>query len=609
MFIPQVWSESFTNYIDKNLRNEAARLFRIHQLPDTLDAWLKLRTELCEKIWQNLGVSYDKSLALDLRVTDEIQMDGYRIQNVYYQSRPGLYVTGNLYIPDGDGPFPGVVGMHGHWSQGRLAERVQSRGHSLAKNGYVCLMVDAWGSGERSTVHGEFEYHGAGLGGALFNIGESLMGAQIVDNMRAVDVLCSLEYVDSGRIGATGASGGGNQTMWLTAMDERITAAMPVVSVGTFESYITRSNCICECLPNGLTFTEESGVLALVAPRALKICNCLGDTNPTFFPSEMLRSYAEARKVFQAYEKDSQLAYQIFNKPHGFWPEIREAMLGWFDLHLKGVGHGAPKLEKAFDCLPEEKLMVFPKGKRPAEVISIAEYCRKKGSELKNTSNGSGDKRAELKDILKFSELELKTVHKYANNSGWESFALETNCDRMIPVLVRRPENDSKEYLIATSSDGKAGLANSEYFTKLSDSGKGIIIFDAYVCGETADVDNTGFNSYHTYSRALLWLGRTLYGEWTRDYALLVKWSRQFLNAENIELFGYKESGTAAVFAAALLDENINVSTEKSPKSFIFQDKESSHELSMGFCLPNILNWGNLDTAVSLNQNNVSFKD
>jgi len=608
MQIPTVWTEAFSSYIENSLRNEAAKFFRIHQLPDTLESWQKHRVKLCKDIWKNLGVCYDKLLDLDLRETGKIKMDGYQIKNVYYQSRPGLYVTGNLYIPDGEGPFPGVVGMHGHWNQGRLAERVQSRGHTLAKNGYVSLQVDAWGSGERSTVHGDFEYHGAGLGGALFNIGESLMGAQIVDNMRAVDLLCSLDYVDSNKIGATGASGGGNQTMWLAALDERITAAVPVVSVGTFESYIMRSNCICECLPNGLTFTEESGVLALIAPRALKICTCLGDSNPTFSPTEMLRSYREARKVFQAYGRDSQLAYQIFNKPHGYWPEIRETMLGWFDLHLKGSGHGAPRAEKAFECLLEEELMVFKKGKRPQEIISIAEYCRKKATELKKTtSNSSKD---ELKDILKFSELELKKTHHYADNYGWKSFALETICGRMIPVLVCEPHNGIKDYIIATSSKDKAKLINSKYFKKLLAINKGIIIFDPYGSGETADDDpDNDLSPYHTLSRALLWLGRTLYGEWSKEYSLLITWSRQLLGAENIELFGYKESGIAAIFAGAILSEDITVTVEKSPESFAFTNKAASSEFSMGFCQPNILKWGDLDSAISLNANKVSFID
>jgi hypothetical protein len=608
MKIPAVWTEPFSDYIENRLRNEAAKLFRIHQLPDNLESWTRCRAELLENIWKNLGVRPDHTLDIDLRETGEVKMDGYVVKNIYYQSRPGLYVTGNLYIPEGDGPFPGVIGMHGHWAEGRLAERVQSRGHTLAKNGYVCLQVDAWGSGERSTAHGDFEYHGASLGGALFNVGETLMGAQIVDNMRAVDLLCSLDYVDSDRIGATGASGGGNQTMWLTAMDDRIKAAVPVVSVGSFQSYIMGLNCICECLPNGLTFTEESGVLALIAPRALKICNCLGDTNPTFFPSEMLRSYKETRKVFQAYGKDSNLAYQVFNLPHGYWPEIRESMLGWFNLQLKGIGHGAPETEKDFECLPQEKLMVFEKGKRPAEVISIAEYCREKSGELKNLSSAAGNK-AGLKDILKFSELELKTVHRYGEKSGWKTLAFETVCGNMIPALLREAQ-DANDYVIAAGSGGKADLANSEYFKKLADSGKGIIIFDPYASGETAKEDIVvASNSYHTVSRALLWLGRTLYGEWTKEYVLIANWCKEALKAGNIELFGYQESGMAAIFAGALSGMKLDVTAEKSPRSFVFTTKEDAAELSMGFCLPNILKWGDLDTAADLNRGKVTFID
>ena len=581
MQIPKIWTEPFSDYIQKSLMNEAAKLFRMHQLPETLDLWQKYRVELRENIWKNLGVSYDRLLDLDLRETGEIQMDGYRIKNVYYQSRPDLYVTGNLYIPDGKGPFPGVVGMHGHWTQGRLAERIQSRGHTLAKNGYVSLLVDAWGAGERSTKHGAYESHGAGLGGALFNIGESLMGAQVVDNMRAVDVLCSLDYVDSNKIGATGASGGGNQTMWLAALDERIVAAVPVVSVGTFESYIMRLNCICECLPNGLTFTEESGVLALVAPRALKICNCLKDSNPTFYPSEMLRSYTEARKVFQSYKRDSQLAYQIFNLPHGYWPDIRKSMLGWFDLHLKETGNGTPKAEKDFSCLPEEKLMVFKKGKRPVEVISIAEYCKKKALELKNTI--SKPTKNELKEVLKFSELKLKKVHQYTNNSEWTCFALETSCGRMIPVSVRKPLDETNDFIIMRKND----FNNSE-------SKKGIVLFDAYGSGETASAD-LSLNQYSSLSRSLLWLGRTLYGEWCKEYFLLIEWSRQALGAENIELFGCKENGIIPILTAALLNEKITVRTKDTPSSFAFIDRDSAKKLSLGFCLPNILKWGDLD--------------
>lgn len=377
--LPRPWFEGLNNYVSDNLRLEAVKRFAINQLPvDSLNHWKSHAKILREKIWEKLGTVYDPSLKLDMKETGCVKMKGYTVKNIVWQSRPGIYTTGNLYVPNGRGPFPAVINMHGHWRQGRLAERVQSRGHMLAQNGYVCLSPDAWGSGERSSCHGEYEYHGASLGASLMNIGETLMGGQVVDNMSGVSLLASLKYVNAKKIGATGASGGGNQAMWLAAMDERIAAVVPVVSVGTFESYVGRINCVCELLPGALTFAEESAIIALMAPRAVKICNCLGDTNPTFFSAEMLRTYNAARQVFSLYKAEDKQSYQIFNHTHGFWPEIRESMLGWFELHLKGKGIGAPKQETEFSTLPEQNLMVFETGKRPDEVVSIGAYCNAK---------------------------------------------------------------------------------------------------------------------------------------------------------------------------------------------------------------------------------------
>ena len=122
--------------------------------------------------------------------------------------------------------------------------------------------------------------------------------------------------------------------MWIAAMDERIKAAVPVVSAGTFESYIMGSPCICEVLPGGLTFTEEAGILALVAPRAIKMCNHQLDKNSAFYPSEMIRSYKNAHSIFEMYEAENNISYQVFDLPHGYHKEDRETMLGWFDLSL-----------------------------------------------------------------------------------------------------------------------------------------------------------------------------------------------------------------------------------------------------------------------------------
>ena len=255
------------------LKAQGAKLSRINQLdvPDDPAAFRRFQKSLRKKIWAKLGTSYDGNVPLDVKYYGEIKYDGFTIRKLTYQSRPDIHVTALLYVPDGEGPFPGVVHMHGHFNVGKLGSRIQETSLTLVKNGYVVLAVDAFGVYERACKCHEEEYHGGFLGGSIFNIGESLIGEQVVDNMRGVDLLKSLPFVISNKIGATGASGGGNQTMWLAALDDRIAAAMPVVSVGSFESYVYGVNCVCELLPDGLTFTDEAGVLALTAPRPLNL--------------------------------------------------------------------------------------------------------------------------------------------------------------------------------------------------------------------------------------------------------------------------------------------------------------------------------------------------
>ena len=389
--------------------------FEANQLPGNMKDWEMRRAELRNVIIKKTGVVINHNLALNIKETGTIQMKGYSIKKITFQTRPGIYATANLYIPDGKGPFPAVIFMIGHWLKGKIdTEGPQAVGHSLALNGYVCLSIDPWGSGERTTIHGIFEDHGDenNLGSSLMNIGETLMGMEISDNMRGVDLLCSLPYVDSKNIGATGASGGGNQTMWLTALDERIKAAMPVVSVGTFQSYIMGTPCICEVVADAFDMTEEAGILALIAPRAIKMCNHKKDDNPVFFPSEMIRSYNNAKPIFKLYGAEDNITYQLFDLPHGYMAEDREAVLGWFDLHLKGIGNGSPKKEIPFELLPEEQLMVFPKGQRDADVTGTVEYCKRRGNELRSvflntTSTNAAIKRKELRNILGVTETSI----------------------------------------------------------------------------------------------------------------------------------------------------------------------------------------------------------
>lgn len=609
--LPNVLPANRADLLDSRLRKEAKLAYATQQLPSNLEDWKILRETIRQEIIAHSGIKVDHSLPLDLKETGSIQMDGYTIKNIYFQTAPGVYATANLYIPDGKGPFPAVVNMHGHWREGKLAESVQSVGHSLAKNGYVCLTIDAFGSGERATTHGDYEYHGANLGASLMNIGESLLGVQVVDNMRAVDLLLSLPFVDKENIGATGASGGGNQTMWFAALDERIKAAMPIVSVGTFESAVMGSNCVCELMPGGLTFTESAGVLALYAPRALKMCNHHKDSNPTFYPAEMLRSYENAKPIFQLHGVADNIQYELFDLEHGYAPEDRRAMLGFFDLYLKEKGSGEARDEVPFSTLAMEKLMVFKLGERDPKVMGIADYARSRGQKHKETFRAGGaveraQKRDELRKLLMIensSGSSIQNVHAYSAVQGWDRMALSTSSGKLIPLLHWSPTVKPKTYVVVSHMEGKNGISTSmleEFKTK----NWGIILVELSGTGEAsspADLLRGDLSQFHTLSRAHLWLGKTMMGEWVEEIRLVSSYVRDKFNPEQIIFDGHKEAGLAALFLAAVEQGKLDALILRNvPLSYVFDRRETIEFFSMGIHVPGVLPWGDISLAAAL---------
>ena len=614
--VPNVFTEAHGDLLESKLREEAILRFALFQLPHTRNEWDKYKSKLKHDLIKRTGALVHQDLPLNLIETGSLRMKGYTIKNIAFQTRPGIYATANLYIPDGDGKFPAVIVMMGHSLEGRLYDKYQAIGITLALNGYVSLCIDPWGSGERTTIHGVFEDHGDenNLGIALMDIGEPLIGMLITDNIRGVDLLCSLPYVDARKIGATGASGGGNQTMWLTAMDERIKAAVPVVSAGTFEAYIMRTPCICEVLVDGLTFTEESAVLALVAPRAIKMCNHFKDDLAAFHPREMLRSYNEAKPVFELLGAGNNIAYQTFDLTHGYWPEDRETMLGWFNLYLKGIGNGNPVKEISFNTLPIEQLMVYAKGKRDAHVITTEEYCKQRGNELKTVflHTNSFDitaKRNELRKILRVNEEPvLKKVHEYAPANRWQRFALQTD-DKLIPVVVYAPAENSNQFMILSNMDEKENIS-ADFLDSLIKKGSGLAVVDLSGTGETSSValcSNDSIGRLRTLTKSSLWLGKTVMGEWVKELEVVTQFIRKKYKETKLSLIGSKEAGLAGLFLAALKQNIDDVTLQSVPVSYLFDNRKSIEYFSTAIHLPGLLNWGDVSLVAALSGTNVTF--
>src|SRR5262249_39364035 len=181
-------------------------------------------------------------------------------------------------------------------------------------------------------------------GRRLWAAGYTLLGMQVYDNRRAVDYLVSRPEVDGKKLGITGASGGGNQSMYAGALDERFGAVVPVCSVGTYQAYLKAASCVCEVLPGALKFTEEGDVLGLVAPRALLVINATEDAHQ-FSIGEAKKSLERTKAIYKLHDKEERVRHDTFESPHDYNKAMREAMCGWMTKWLKGEGEGKPIAE------------------------------------------------------------------------------------------------------------------------------------------------------------------------------------------------------------------------------------------------------------------------
>ena len=345
-------------------RAETAKLTR-RSLADikTLADWKNRQQKARQKLFEMLGL-YPRPPRTPLKpvVTGKIEAKEFVVENLQFQSRPGLYVTGNLYVPKKrPGKLPAILYVCGHGgvkkngiSYGNKTH-YQHHGEWFARNGYVCLTIDTVQLGEIEGIHHGTYNRGMWWWNAR---GYTPAGVEAWNGIRAIDYLQSRPEVDAERIGVTGRSGGGAYSWWIAALDERIKVAVPVAGITSLKNHVVDGTVEghCDCMFEVNTYRWDfPQVAALIAPRPLLIEN--SDKDRIFPLDGVVDVYTKTRRIYELYGVPRHIGLVITEGPHQDTQQLRVPAFHWFNKFLKGKD---PLIDTtAVPMFPPEKLKVF----------------------------------------------------------------------------------------------------------------------------------------------------------------------------------------------------------------------------------------------------------
>ncbi len=612
--LPPSARESFLEFVRAQTRACRAD----DRAPPSRDAWQAQKKSLRERLAHAYGDFPAEPCELAPRTLGVLERDGYRIERLVFQSRPGVWITANTYVPAREAPCPGVLSVHGHWPWARVDPVPHARALGLVKLGYFVLAVDAFGAGERAIAPAQGTYHGAILGASTWPVGTPLLGLQIYDNMRAADYLASRAEVDANRLAITGASGGGNQTMNAGAWDERFKAVVPVCSVGTYDAYLGAACCVCEVLPGALGFAEEGAILALVAPRALMVVSATRDAHQ-FSVAEAAKSIARARPVFDLYEAGDRLRHVIVDSGHAYNQPMREAMYGWLAYCLRGEGDGTPVPEPEIEPEEVNALRCFPDNDRPKSFLLPPEFVREQAlRKLRAVREADHRERWEADALVLRLQLEnrvfggfprqaRRTVDPVEKSAGEdtssESFVLYPEPGMPVPGVLVRPLERSGPLPTAVLADpaGKEAALATRAAHALLGAGWQLLALDLRGTGETAPPhDAIAGAPDHNSAEWSVWMGRPLLGQWCWDILSAVDHvaARADVDAHQIALVGTGAAALAAVCAGALEERVRSVTAFGMLASFVSAEPFQGHR--MATFVPRLLDAGDVPRLAAL---------
>ena len=484
-------------------------------------------------------------LPLNVRVSGEIDRGAYVVKRIYWQTWPHYYASGYLYMPKGlSKPAPAVLHPHGHWENGAKHPTVQARLIALALKGYVGLAVDS--------VH-------------LYDWATGVMPLTVMiwNDMRGVDLLASLPEVDETRLGVTGCSGGGQQTFYLMAIEDRLRAAVPVAMVSDFRRILstTSAHCSCNHVAGILAETDEPEISAVFAPRpALYISDTQDWTQ--WFPQENM---GQLRAVWSLYAAADRVANEHHDWHHDYNQNMREQAYAWFNRWLRGLDDPVQAQEPAHTPLSIEQLAALDGPPPDAEGLEaiVREFRARRGFRFSLSGNADAAAalarlRADLRRLFREQDVpptDLRPVVRavrVGEDRAEYKVTFNSEPEVSIPgVLVVPKRRERCPAVIIVHPAGKAAVLeqSDDLVEALLGAGVAVFCIDPRFYGEWA---------YHTEVQELngIIVGRPPGAVGAHDIAQAAAYLRRRsdIDPADIAVVGFGEAGALALFAAALDD-------------------------------------------------------
>jgi cephalosporin-C deacetylase-like acetyl esterase len=592
------------HYLDQVIRAERLGLRRKAALKTRQDAEAYVR-RVQRQIRSCFAPFPSEKSPLNPQITGVLERDGYRVEKLIFESRPRFYVTANVYVPDGKGPRPAVVGTCGHSQNGKAAEAYQSFAQGLARMGYVCLIYDPIGQGERSQyldeekqllLRGTTREHNM-AGNQQVLIGEFLGGWRAWDGMRAVDYLLTREEVDGQQIGVTGNSGGGTMTTWLCGLEPRWSMAAPACFVTTWrrnmENEIPQDNE--QCPPRSLAFAlDHDDYLAAMAPKPVIILPKERDYFDVRGSEEVLQRLKPLYALLGA-EKNIDLA--AGPTTHGYSLENRESMYRWFN-RVTGISDATSEpeliIEKDEDLWCTESGQVAELDSRT--VFSFTRDRAKQLAEKREAMTGEA-LRSAVQQVLKMPRIEepprvrnlqpRQRDRGYLGGSSFMNYAVESEpgIQAIVTMLTdetwySRPpraaeDSDGRAILYVAHHSTDAELRNEPLVREVREAeGAGVRVFACDVRGVGESLPGTTRSDPHDYYGPDYFyavyanmLDRPYVGGKTHDILRVLEWMESY-GYDKVHVVAKGWGAVPATFAALLASQVRQVTLKNALNSF-----------------------------------------